>query len=184
MNELFLNIFNTAITAGWLVLAVILARLVLKKAPAWTKCALWAIVALRLIWPFEIESLLSLIPSTQTVPPAELYSPVPQVNTGIPAVNNVINPVFTQAFTSEPHNSANPLQIVTAVAAWVWLTGVAAMAIYTAISYFRLKKQVRVRMPVENGVYLSDGVESPFILGFFAPKIYLPFLVCGLLINI
>lgn len=174
MSELFLHIFNTAITAGWLVLAVVLARLLLKKAPAWVHCALWAIVALRLVWPFEIESLLSLVPSTQTVPPAQLYSPVPQVNTGIPVVNNVINPVFSETFAPVPSNSVNPLQVVTEVAGWVWIAGMVAMAIYTALSYYQLKKQVRVRMPVEKGVYLSDGVESPFILGFFAPKIYLP----------
>lgn len=174
MSELFLHIFNTAITAGWLVLAVVLARLLLKKAPAWVHCALWAIVALRLVWPFEIESLLSLVPSTQTVPPAQLYSPVPQVNTGIPVVNNVINPVFGETFAPVPSDSVNPLQVVTEVAGWVWIAGMVAMAIYTALSYYQLKKQVRVRMPVEKGVYLSDGVESPFILGFFAPKIYLP----------
>ena len=63
MSQLFLEILNTGIMAGWLVLAVLAVRIPLKKAPAWAKCALWAIVGLRLIWPFEIESILSLIPA-------------------------------------------------------------------------------------------------------------------------
>ena len=174
MNRFFLQIFNTAITAGWLVLAVLLARLLLKKAPAWIKCGLWAIVGLRLVWPFEIESVLSAVPSTQTIPPAALYDPVPEVHTGISYLNSAINPGFAQTFQPVPSASVNPLQVATTVAAWVWIAGVIAMLAYMAYSYLRLRHLVVVRMSAGEGVYLCDRVESPFILGFIRPKIYLP----------
>ena len=174
MDQVFLQIFNTAITAGWLVLTVILARVLLKKAPAWIKCALWAIVALRLIWPFSIESVLSLLPSAEIIPPSQLYVPAPQVHTGISSLNAAINPVFTEAFRSEPMNSVNPLQVVMWIAGWVWVIGMVAMAVYAAISYLRIRRRVRVSIPAGEGVYLCDQIPAPFILGIVKPKIYLP----------
>ena len=174
MSQFFLQIFNTAITAGWLVLAVLVARLLLKKAPAWIKCALWAIVGLRLIWPFEIESPVSLVPSTQTLPPAALTAPTPQLHTGFHALNSTINPEFVQTFQPQPTASATPLQVATTVAAWIWIAGIIAMLAYMAYSYLRLRHLVVARMPVGEGIYLCDRVESPFILGIIRPKIYLP----------
>lgn len=174
MSDFFLEILNTGIMAGWLVLAVLLARLLLKKAPAWIKCALWAIVGLRLVWPFEIESILSLVPSAQTLPPAELYAPAPQIHTGIAHLNTVINPAFTQTFRPAPAVSVNPLQIVVEVAAVVWIVGMIAMMVYAAISFLRLRRRVRISMPAGERVYLCDNISSPFILGVFRPKIYLP----------
>ena len=174
MSELFLSIFNTAMTAGWLVLAVLVARLLLKNAPGWAKCALWAIVGLRLIWPFELESILSLVPSAQTLPPAELYDYTPEIHTGIYVVNATINPVFTEAFLSGPMNSVNPLQVVVMVSSVLWGVGMVAMAGYALISYLRLRRRVAVSIPVGEGVYLCDAITSPFILGLVKPKIDLP----------
>ena len=174
MSELFLAIFNTAVTAGWLVLAVLVARLLLKNAPGWAKCALWAIVGLRLIWPFELESIVSLVPSAQTLPPAELYDYTPEIHTGIYAVNSTINPVFTETFLSGPQNSVNPLQIVVMIASVLWIVGMVAMAGYALVSYLRLRRRVAVSMPAGEGVYLCDTISSPFILGLVKPKIYLP----------
>lgn len=174
MRELFLTVFNTAVTAGWLVLAVLLARLLLKKAPAWAKCALWAVVALRLVWPFELESILSLVPSAQTLPPAVLTDPAPQIHTGIYVMNSVINPSFTQTFAPAPGASVHPLQIVVMAASVLWIAGMVAMAGYGAASYLRLRRRVRVSMPAGEGVYLCDHISSPFILGLIRPRIYLP----------
>lgn len=174
MDNIFLEIFNTGIMAGWLVLAVLLARLLLKNAPAWAKCALWAIVGVRLVWPFEIESILSLVPSAQTLPPVALTAPAPEIHTGFNALNSTINPTFTQTFQPEPAASVNPLQVVVAVASILWLAGMVAMAAYAALSYLRLRRRVRVSMPAGEGVYLCDHISSPFILGLIRPKIYMP----------
>lgn len=68
MTDLFLKIINMSIAASWLILAVLLLRLVLKKAPKWVNVLLWGIVAVRLLCPFSFESALSLVPSAETIP--------------------------------------------------------------------------------------------------------------------
>ena len=70
MTDLFLNLVNTSLSAGILVLAVVILRLLLKQAPKWIACALWGLVAIRLLCPISLESVFSLIPepvSTGTV---------------------------------------------------------------------------------------------------------------------
>jgi beta-lactamase regulating signal transducer with metallopeptidase domain len=81
MTELFFQALNASFMAGWLILAVLLMRALLKKAPKWISCALWALVALRLLLPFSIESPLSLLPSAKPISIAsenELELPSPQ----------------------------------------------------------------------------------------------------------
>ena len=174
MDKIFLEIFNTSLTAGWIVLAVLVLRLLLKKAPRAYTCALWGIVGLRLVWPFSIESGLSLIPSPEVIPQSQLYDATPQVQTGIPSLNSAVNPVFSQTFAPEVGASVNPLQVVLSVAGWAWVIGMAAMVIYSLVSYLRLRRQVCAAVRQEGNVYLCDDVASPFILGIFRPKIYLP----------
>ena len=174
MDKIFLEIFNTSLTAGGIVLAVLVLRLLLKKAPRAYTCALWGIVGLRLVWPFSIESGLSLIPSPEVIPQSQLYDATPQVQTGIPSLNSAVNPVFSQTFAPEVGASVNPLQVVLSVAGWVWVIGMAAMVIYSLVSYLRLRRQVCAAVRQEGNVYLCDNVASPFILGIFRPKIYLP----------
>ncbi len=175
MENIFLRFLNISITAGWIVLAVIVLRLLLKKAPKWISCLLWAVVGLRLILPFSIESIFSLIPSTNTVDPGIVYQANPSVNTGIDAVNSMVNPIISSTFAPDPINSANPLQIWTFIAAWVWVTGIVIMLIYTLISYIVLKTKVGTAVKLEGNIYQSERVTSPFILGVIKPKIYLPF---------
>ena len=112
MTDLFLKIVNMSISASYIILAVVIARLLLKKAPKWITVLLWGMVAFRLVCPFSIESILSLIPKAETVSPEILMMREPTVDTGIPVVNEVVNPVIQQSFTPEPVASANPLQII------------------------------------------------------------------------
>lgn len=63
MDDVFLKLVNLSISASWLILAVLVLRVVLKKAPKWVMPLLWGVVALWLVCPFSIESVLSLIPS-------------------------------------------------------------------------------------------------------------------------
>lgn len=94
MCELFLNIVNRSISAGWIVLAVLILRFCLKKAPKWVHVLLWGIVAVRMIFPVSIESALSLIPSAEAISPTILMDPVPTIHTGVPTLNRAINPVI------------------------------------------------------------------------------------------
>ena len=82
MTEFFLTVVNMSISTGWIILAVLLLRSLLKKAPKWIKVVLWGMVALRLICPFSIESVLSLLPSSQTINP-EINLNTPEINSGI-----------------------------------------------------------------------------------------------------
>lgn len=175
MSEIFLNLLNLSITASWLVLAVVTVRFIFKKAPKWVFCALWALVGIRLVFPFSIESIFSLIPSTETVPPTIVYDAEPQISTGIYAVNSVVNPIVSQTFAPEPASSVNPMQIAVSVASAIWIIGVAVMIIYALVSYFSLRNKMKTATLYEDNIFQSEAVESPFVLGFFKPKIYLPY---------
>lgn len=175
MTDIFLGFLNRSLAAGILILAVVLVRLVFKKAPRWLLCALWALAAVRLVCPVSIESVLSLIPSAEPVQPEIIVSAQPAITSGIPAVDAIVNPPLAAAFTPSPAQSANPLQIWTFVAACVWLAGIAALLLYAAISALRLRLRVRTAVRLEGKVYQSEFVPSPFILGVLRPRIYLPF---------
>ena len=179
ISEVFLKIINMSISASWLVLAVVLLRLILKKAPKWISVLLWGFVAIRLICPFSIESVLSLIPSAETVSPEIMMDWTPEISTGIGSVDTVINPIITQTFAPNPATSANPLQILIPVAGILWLTGIVAMLLYTAVSYFLLRRRVATAVLFRNNIYQSENVDSPFVLGIIKPKIYLPFQMDG-----
>lgn len=175
MSELFLKIVNMSISAGWLVLAVLLLRLALKKAPKWVSVLLWGFVAVRLVCPFSIESMLSLIPSAETISPEIMVDPTPEVHTGITVLNNVINPVISESFAPAPQVSANPLQIWIPVAAILWLAGATAMLLYTGVSYALLRRKVATAVLLKHNIFQSEHVASPFVLGVVRPRIYLPF---------
>ena len=175
MADIFLKIVNMSISASWIVLAVLLLRLLLKRAPKWITVLLWGIVAIRLICPFSIESVMSLIPSTETISPEIMMDKTPTINSGVPIINNIVNPVIGESFAPDPIASANPLQIVVPILSIVWITGIAIMLAYTVISYFRVKSKIGTAVLLRDNIYQSENVVSPFVLGIIKPKIYLPF---------
>ena len=175
MSAVFLKIINMSISASWLVLAVMLIRLVLKKAPKWISVLLWGFVAVRLLCPLSIESICSLIPSAETVSPGIMLDRTPALETGIGSVNNIVNPVISELFTPNPTDSMNPLQLWVPLAAIVWIVGIVAMLIYTAVSYGLLRRRVATAVLLKDNVFQSENVDSPFVLGIVKPRIYLPF---------
>lgn len=179
MSEVFLKIVNMSISAGWLILAVLALRLLLKKAPKWVNVLLWGIVAVRLICPFSIESALSLIPSTETISPEIMLDWTPEISTGIEPLNKVVNPIITASFAPEPLSSANPLQILIPVWANIWLLGMLAMLLYSAVSYLSLRKKVSTAVILRDNIFQSETVSAPFVLGILKPRIYLPFQLDG-----
>lgn len=174
MAEIFQKALNMSIAAGWLILAVIALRLLLRRAPKRFRLLLWAVVGLRLALPWSIESALSLIPSAQTLPEGIMLERAPVLDTGISALNGAINPGFTAAFTPELGVSANPLQVLLPIAAAFWMLGAAAMLLWALVSWLRLRKRVREAVRLEENVYECE-IASPFVLGLFSPRIYLPF---------
>ena len=180
MSGVFLKILNISIMAGWLILAVILIRLLFKKAPKWLTCLLWGLVALRLLLPFSIESALSLIPSGEVVSESITTNYSPSIDTGFVIVNNTVNPIITNTLAPDPEMNTNPMEIIVSAASIIWIAGMVAMLIYASASYFLLKKRVSTAIPLigrfepKRRVLLCDGIKSPFILGIIRPAIYIP----------
>ena len=174
MEELFLKLVNMSITASYLVLAVLILRLLLRKAPRWIYVALWGLVGLRLVFPFSIQSVLSLIPNPEPLPKEFLYAATPQIQTGISYVNNLLNPIIAQSLTPAELTSANPTQIWSFIFSQIWLLGAVILALYALISYLVIRRKVRTSIRVDGNLYLCDTIETPFILGILKPRIYLP----------
>ena len=220
MENIFLHLLNMSLTAGILVVAVVLLRGLFHKAPRWLHCLLWALVAVRLVCPFAIESNLSLMPKAAVSVPTPDTAPVEQVtpdtpdapstevivpDTPIPDLPIVDAPVVTPPVvdtpvvdtpvvtppvvnhtpveppsadaavsTATPEASADPWQIVLTVATYVWLAGVAAMAVYAVVTTLRLRRRVGEAAHLEGNLWQCDHIRSPFILGVFRPRVYLP----------
>ena len=177
MTGIFLKIVNMSISAGWIVLVVLLLRLLLKKAPKWITILLWGIVAVRLICPFSLESVLSLIPAAETISPEILVDRIPEIDTGISFVNDTLNSFIGESFAPEVGASANPVQIWLPVFAMIWIAGMLALSAYTLISYRRLHRKVATAVLLRDNIFQSEQVGSPFVLGIIRPRIYLPFCV-------
>ena len=174
MEAVFLKVLNMSIAASWLVLAVAAFRLLFRRAPKRVVCAAWVLVGIRLALPVTVKSVLSLIPSGETVPAEILTAGAPALSTGFAVVNAAINPAVAQSLAADPGDSVNKAQVLAAVCAAVWLAGIAAMLIYAAVSTLRVRRKVREAVPKEPGVFVCGGIPSPFILGILRPKIYLP----------
>ena len=180
MSEFFLQVINMSISASYIVLAVLLLRPLLRRAPKWINGILWGIVAVRLICPFSVESILSLIPSAEVVSPDIMMDQTPSINSGIPIVNEMVNPVIGSSFAPDPATSANPLQLWIPMLALIWLVGVLALLAYMAVSYLRLSRRVADAVRLRENIYRSESIASPFVLGLIKPRIYLPLLRVGL----
>ncbi len=175
MSNVFLWVLNMSITASYIAVAVVMLRFVLKKAPKWIMGVLWGFVALRLVFPFSFESVFSLIPSAKPLPDDILTSETPRLESGIQFFNNRVNPILQESLSPNISDSVNPLQVITFIAAVIWIFGVAAMLIYTLISFLRVKSRVKEAVLLCGNIYLCEKIATPFILGVIKPKIYLPF---------
>ena len=146
MTELFMKLLNMSINAGWLVLAVLLVRIIFRKAPKWLFPLLWSFVGIRLLMPNALESRLSIIPNISS-------------------------------FSVSAHGmlSAEDFAAPVPYVGIVWCTGMAAMLLFEALSYVHLRSKVKTAVRLSANVYQSEHVNAPFILGLFAPRIYIPF---------
>ncbi len=174
MSDIFLKLVNMSISAGWIVLAILLIRILFKKIPKWINAALWSLVGIRLVLPFSIKSILSLIPSTSTIPQDIAESKAPAINSGFETVNNTVNPVISEVLAPSVENSISPINVIVYIITAVWITGIISMLIYTAVSYRKIYLRIREGMPDADNTVLCDRIETPFIMGIIKPKIYIP----------
>jgi len=174
MTELFLRILNMSISASYIVIALLLLRLPLKKAPKWICVLLWGIVAIRLICPLSIESILSLIPSTETVSPSIMTETSPAITTGISVLNIALEPIIEElAIPQQSGDSA--IQLLIPIFSAIWIAGSFILLLYTFISYMKVKRRIGTAVLLRDNIYQSETVVSPFVLGLIRPKIYVPF---------
>lgn len=175
MTELFLSFVNRSITAGWMILPVLCLRWCLRNFRSKDLiCILWGLVGLRLALPFSLPTPFSLVPSAQTIPTDIMYASSPAIDTGLSTLNQAVNPMLSTSFSPDPATSANPLQILLALAALIWVIGIALFALYALISLLRLRHRLTEAVPVGENVWVCDHIASPFLLGLMHPRIYLP----------
>ena len=170
------DLINISITASYIILAIVLIRFLFKKAPKKIVCAMWGIAALRLLLPFSIESVFSLIPATQTIQTESLRYQGLALKS--PAVIDVItNPVYPQNLSVELNTTVDGLQDKIMLFTFVWIAGVALMLLYAVISAVALKRKVSTATLLGHGVKQTDAIDSPFLFGIFKPMIYIPYSV-------
>ena len=174
LENAFIRVLDMSKTASIVIAVVLVARLLLKKAPKWISYALWAVVLLRLICPFSIEAPISVVPPMETVSAEIVDAALPkfefetitdqQINQQIVATTPQDMP-YTQV-----GRSLEPTQWLSAI----WLVGIAVMLIYSAVSYIKLRRRLVEAALLRGNIYLADRISSPFVMGVVRPKIYMP----------
>lgn len=173
MGDIFFRILNMGLTAGWLIMAVVILRFLLKKAPRWIICLLWALVAFKLVCPFSIESAMSLVPSKEPLPDRVMTGRNFEINIGIDMVDAPVNAYLGDHYyegVTVPDGSGNSVMNLAGV---IWAAGVILMAAYSLISYYGLYRITRVCVRTEDNIYRCDLIDTPFILGIVKPRICL-----------
>ena len=172
MGTVFAKLVSLSLLANWLIVAVIFLRILLRKAPRRIVCMLWAVVALRLVFPFSVESPVSMVPQTTSVIQetvnTNLIHPEPVPSDATQAQI----PEKQKAITESSHPQVSVFPIV-------WCIGLCLMLGYFLFSYIRMRHLVMEAIPERSGIWICDAVTTPFILGFIWPKIYLPSGLCG-----
>ena len=187
MEALFLKMLNMSLIAGILVLAILIVRPVFKKTPGWMACALWGLVAIRLVVPFSFQSSLSLVPEIEPVQIEAAKEFVPDSNTEngktddsqreveqlIPTSKSSDNPsvdLSSQNSKVLSSNYVSPVRVLSVV----WLFGIGAILIYSLINDIKIHRKISIRMLIGERTYLCDEIDAPFVYGVFRPVIMLP----------
>lgn len=173
MDALFLKIINMSIAASWLILAVILLRIVLKKAPKWINVLLWGIVAVRLLCPISFESSLSLVPNAEPIP-QDIFMMEPSENHESPVFDPVENSNLPDVPSVSVDASIEQIQWKSVFATFGWIFGIGAMLIYAAISYILVRCKIKASLHLRDNIWICDDIQTPFILGAVKPRIYIP----------
>jgi beta-lactamase regulating signal transducer with metallopeptidase domain len=183
---LFPKILNMSLTAGIVIVLVMLARLPLKKAPKIFSYALWAVVLFRLLCPISFSSDFSLLGafhdptvtngSIAYIPADIVHTTNPQVDLPLPCASKVINESLPQG---AEQTGADPLEAPMAIATLLWLGGIVAMLVYSVISLLLLRRTLVGAVRLRANIYLADHIATPFVMGVIRPKIYLPSALSG-----
>lgn len=171
MQAVFTRILNMSLTGSIVIAVVLLARLFLKRAPKIYSYALWAVVLFRLLCPLSITAGLSVLkPLPVTTTPG--ISTVSYQSVAQAVRENTPAPIRQQVAPAQPAEQpeTSPMQI----AAYIWAAGASVMVAYSIAQYLILRRKLAEAMPLQGEIYLADRISSPFVMGIFQPRIYLP----------
>ena len=178
MGEIFLKVFNMSVSACFPAAAIVLGRVLFKKAPRFVFPILWAAAALRLILPFSFQSPMSLMPGTEAVSITRFDSR-PFIESGFEAVDRPLNDMLARNYHEGVTAPLGTTQKVLDILAAIWLSAAAAMLLYMILKYIFLYAKMKTAVRIYRNIYQSEYARSPFVLGIFAPKIYIPFSLKG-----
>ncbi len=177
MQPFIQTLFTMTVAATVAAVVVMILRLPLKKAPRWITCALWLVVFLRMVCPVSLDLPVSLMPAQVTSgAAAERVLPAP-APTPLEPTEAVTEPPLESSDVVEPTEPMAPTPNDPdryAVLTLIWAAGAAGMGLWAVASYLRLRRRVADGVLVSENVYETDRVDSPFVCGFFKPRIYLP----------
>lgn len=172
IDNIFIELLNMSYIGSIVIGVVLLLRILLKKLPKKFSYVLWIVPLVRLMIPFSIESVLSLIPVNPEPIPIDIgYAVKPEINTGVANVDYSVNNMLP---VPEIVASINPLQILISIGAIIWFVVMMGMIIYGVLSYYKFKKQLIDSTWIEGNIYCSSSIDTPFVIGIAKPKIYLP----------
>lgn len=167
MISLFLTVVRQSVAASWLIGAVILLRFALKSAPKWMNCVLWALVAVRLLCPISLESPWSLIPHGEGVLPEMVW----EEDIATPSGDTQMREEAEQGSARIP---AGDRVEPTVVLGLIWLAGCLGFGAFALVSVGKLRRRLRPSLHLRENLWVCDEIETPFILGIFRPRIYIP----------
>jgi len=179
------KLLNMSLTAGVAVCLVLFLRLFLKKAPKVISYALWSVVLFRLLCPVSIESGFSLynlfdVPTAESgtmtsvmeyVPENIVHTEYPSVTLPVPGISEAINRTLPQG---REQMVADPLEAPMSFTTYIWMLGVLVMVVYSVDSCIRLRGKLLASVRLWDNIFLADDIDTPFVMGAFRPKIYLP----------
>lgn len=172
MEGVFIKLLNLSIQASILIVVVLLLRFILNKSPKWMKCLLWALVAIRLVCPFSIESIFSLSPDAEVVS-MDNYVGMPNIQSEAAgadrSVNNYVETHDNEGVAVEKKNT-NPIYFLSII----WSVGIVILAVYALGSCLKIWRRVKLSIRTTENIYICDRIDSPFIFGIIKPRIYLP----------
>ncbi|MHA7967522.1 M56 family metallopeptidase [Paenibacillus sp. CAU 1782] len=172
LPKLFLHILEMSFTASMVILVVLAARLLLKKAPKIYSYGLWSVVLFRLLFPVSLESVVSILPlKASSISQSIGTMTQPEINTGIPVINTVAQ---TSLPPSTPYASVDPLQIWLFVGGLIWAIGFVSLLLYSVISLVKLRKRLKSAVHCHDNVYTSNRINTAFVMGVLRPNIYVP----------
>ena len=161
-----------SLTGSFAIVAVILLRFCLRRAPKTFSYALWLIVLFRLVCPISFESVISILPRHSEIIPQEIiYQQTPNIQSAVPSVDSALNQALPHL---APQYNMNPVEIIILIGEVVWILGIVILIFYSMFSTYKLEHHLKDAIHIKENIYLAKNLRTPFVLGVMNPRIFLP----------